>query len=142
MNNERDLFNASEALCTSSSDTRCDNKALHAAGMVGLGPSYQECDSYDVSGVAREIPPSEGGRNDTSLNVGTDIVGKKPKHSGHGPHNAREVLRLNTVGEVFELRNSPPDVAQDMSSRIERAKVTSNHGESIVPAFKRRRDCP
>ena len=46
--------------------------------MVGLGPSHQECDSYDVSGVAREISPSEGGRVGTSSNVGFDIVGEKP----------------------------------------------------------------
>ena len=48
--------------------------------MVGRGPIYQGCNSSDVSGVAREIPLSEGGRDGTSLNVGNDIVGKKPKH--------------------------------------------------------------
>ena len=48
----------------------------------------------NVSGVAREILPSAGGRDDTSLNVGNDIVGNKPKHSGLGPHNAREVISL------------------------------------------------
>ena len=48
-----------------------------------------------MSGVARENQPSEGGRDGTSLNVGIDIVGKMPKHSGLGPHTVREVLRLN-----------------------------------------------
>ena len=60
------------------SDTRCDTESLHAAGMVGLGPKHQEYNSSDVSGVAREIPPSEGGRGGTSLNVGNDIDGEKP----------------------------------------------------------------
>ena len=89
-----------------------------------------------MSGVARKIPPSEGGSNGTSLNVGIDIVGEKPNHLGQGPHNAREVVRLNTLGEVFELRNSPLDVSQDMISHIDRAKVNSNHGDPIVPAFE------
>ena len=82
MNVERNLLTTSEALRISSSDTRYYNESLHAAGMVGLGPSHQECESYDVSGVARENPPSEGGRNYILLNVGIDIVDKKPKHSG------------------------------------------------------------
>ena len=93
MNGERNAFNASEALRTSSSDARCDNESLHTTGMVGLGTSPQECDSYDMSGVARENSPSEGGRDGTSLNVGSDIVGEETKHSGLGPHNAREVVR-------------------------------------------------
>ena len=67
-----------------SGDTRCYNESLHTAGMVGLRPSQEECDSSDVSGVAREISPSEGGSNGTSLNVGIDIVGEKPKHLGQG----------------------------------------------------------
>ena len=36
MNNEHFLFTVSEALRSLSSDNRCDNKSLHAAGMVGL----------------------------------------------------------------------------------------------------------
>ena len=64
------------------SDTHCDNESLHAESMVGSGPSHQGCNPSDVSEVAREIPPTEGGRNDTSLNVGNDIVGNKPEHSG------------------------------------------------------------
>ena len=82
--------------------------------MVGLGSRHQGSNYSDVSGVAREIPPSEGGRNGTSLNVGIDIIGVG--HSGQGPHNAYEVIRVNSLGEVSELRKSPPDVAQDMSS--------------------------
>ena len=53
MNGERNLLTVSEALRTSSSDTRCDNKSLHDEGMffwVGLGPSHQECSSSDVRG--------------------------------------------------------------------------------------------
>ena len=47
--------------------------------MVVLRPSHQEFNSSDVSGVAREIPPSVGGRGGTSLTVGNDIVGEKPE---------------------------------------------------------------
>ena len=104
--------------------------------MVGLGPRHQEYDSYDVSGVAREISPSEGGRDGTSLNVGNDIVVEKPKHSGLGPHNAREVVCRNPLGEMFELRNSPPDVFHDTISRIERAKIISNHRDPTFPTSR------
>ena len=45
----------------------------------------------------------------------------------------------NPLVGAFELRNSPPDVAQDVSSRIERARINSNHGDPIVPASKRRK---
>ena len=48
--------------------------------MVGPGPSHQECNSSDVSGVARENPSSEGVYDDTTLNVGIDIVVIWPKH--------------------------------------------------------------
>ena len=40
---------------------------------------------------------------------------------------------LNPLGEVFELRNTSPDVDQDISSRIERTTTSSNHGDTIVP---------
>ena len=91
-----------------------------------------------MSGVAREIPLSEGGRDDTSLNVCNDIVGEKPEHAGLGPHDVREMVRRNPLGEMFELHNSPSDVVQDMSSRTERAKVNNNYEDLIVPAFERR----
>ena len=83
--------------CTSSSDTRCDTESLHAASIVGIRPSHPECNLSD----AREIPLSEDGLNGTSLKVGIAIIGKKPKHSGQGSHNAREVVRLNPLGEVL-----------------------------------------
>ena len=60
--------------------------------------------------MAREIPPSEGGRGGTSLNVGNDIDGEKPECSGLGPDAVREVERVNPLGEVFELHNTSPDV--------------------------------
>ena len=94
--------------------------------MVGLGSSNLESNAADVSKVAREIRPSEGGRDGTSLNVGSGIIGEKPNHSGLGPHNARELVRVNLLGEVFELRNSPPDVVQDICSRTERNMVNCN----------------
>ena len=71
-------FTVCKGSCTPLIDTRCDNKPLHAASIVGLRPSHQEYNFSNVSGVAREIPPSEGGRYGTSLNVGNDIVGEKP----------------------------------------------------------------
>ena len=80
INIERSSSNAFEESCTPLSDTRCDTESLHAASMTGLRPSHQEFNSSDVIWVAREVPPSEGGRDGTSLNVGNDIVGKKPKH--------------------------------------------------------------
>ena len=119
------------------SATHCDNESLHVESMVGSGPSHQGCNPSYVSGVERENPPSEGGRDGTSLNVGNDIVGKKPKHSGLGIHNAREMVCENSLGEVFELHNSLPDVVQDMSSRIERATIDRNYGDPTVPAFRR-----
>ena len=82
--------------------------------MVGLGPSNQGCDSFDVCVVAREDAPSAVGREGTTLNVGNDIVGETPL----GPHNVSGVALLNPLGEVFELRNTSPDVDQDISSRI------------------------
>ena len=95
MNDERSFSTVSNMTRTPLSDTRCDNESIHAEGMAGLGPSHHECNSSDVSGVARENPPSEGGCNGTSLNVNFDIVGEKPKHSGLGLHNVREVVRLS-----------------------------------------------
>ena len=139
MNGNHYLFTVSEAIRTSSSATRFDNESLHSAGMIVLGPKHQECNSSDVSGVAREISPSKGGRNVTSLNVGIDIVGEKPKHSGQGPHNAREVVRVNLLGEVFKKRNSSSDVVQDMSSRIERVMIDSNYGDPTVLSSRRRK---
>ena len=49
------------------------------------------------------------------------------------------MVRVNPLNEVFELRNTSPDVVQDMSSRIERAKMNSNHVNPDVPASRRRR---
>ena len=106
--------------------------------MVGLRGRHPGSNSHDVSAVAREIPQSEGGRDGTSLNVGKDIVGEKPKHAGLDPHDVREVVRVNPLGEVFELHNSPPYVVQDMSSRIERAMVDNNYGDPTVPVCRRR----
>uniref|UniRef100_A0AAV1TIF6 Uncharacterized protein n=1 Tax=Peronospora matthiolae TaxID=2874970 RepID=A0AAV1TIF6_9STRA len=46
--------------------------------MVGLGPSDQGCDSFDVCMVARETTPSAVGRESTALIVGNDIFGHMP----------------------------------------------------------------
>ena len=139
INIERSSSNAFKESYTPLSDTRCDTESLHASSMVGLVPKHQECNSSDVSAVARENTQSKGGRGGTSLNVGNDIDGEKPVCSGLGPDTVREMVRVNLLGEVFELHNTSPDVVQDMSSRIERAKMNSNHGDSTVPASKRRK---
>ena len=99
---ERSSFTVCENSVTPLSNTCCDNESLHAAGMVGLGPSLHECNSSDVSWVARKIPPSEGGRDGTSLNIGNEIVGDKPEHAGLGAHGVRGVVRVNPLGKVFE----------------------------------------
>ena len=105
--------------------------------IVGKKLKHSGLRPHNAREVVRENPPSEGGRDGTSLNVGNDIVGKKPKHSGLGIHNAREMVCENSLGEVFELHNSLPDVVQDMSSRIERATIDRNYGDPTVPAFRR-----
>ena len=86
---------------------------------VGLGPSYQGCDSFDECGVTRE--PSAVGRKGTTLNVGNDIVGETPLSSGLGPYNLSRVAVLNP------LRNTSPDVDKDISFRIEGTTTTSIH---------------
>ena len=108
MNSERSLLSV----------TRCDNESLHAESMAGLGLNYQGCDSFNVCVVARENSPSAVGHEGTTLNVGDDIVGETPLSSGLGPYNVSGVALLNPLGEVFELRNTSPDVDQDISSRI------------------------
>ena len=42
---ERSSFTVCEERCTPLSGTRCDTESLHAASMVGLGPSHQGCNS-------------------------------------------------------------------------------------------------
>ena len=118
MNSERRWLSISDTTRTPLSVTRCDNESLHAESMIGLGPSYQGCDSFDVCVVARETAPSAVGREGTTLNVGNDIIGETPLSSGLGPYNVSGVSLLNPLGEVFELRNTSPDVDQDISSRI------------------------
>ena len=66
MNSESSL-NISDTARTPLSVTRCDNESLHAESMVGLGPSYQGFDSFNVCVVARENAPSAVGREGTTL---------------------------------------------------------------------------
>ena len=97
MNSERSSLSISDTTLTPLGVTRCDNESLHAESMVGLGPSDEKCDSFDVCVVARENARSVVGREGTTLNVGNDIVGETPVSLGLGPYN---------VSEVFELRNT------------------------------------
>ena len=55
MNFERSSLNISDTARTPLSVTRCDKESLHAESIVGLGPSYQGCDSFDVCGVTLKI---------------------------------------------------------------------------------------
>ena len=91
MNSERSSLSISDTARTPLSVTRCDNESLHAESMVGLGPSYQGFDSFNVCVVARENAPSAVGREGTTLNVGNDIVGETPLSSGLGPYNVSGV---------------------------------------------------
>ena len=84
---------------TPSINTSCDNESL--CDSLGLGPNHHEYNFSDVSEVALANPQREGGRDGTSLNVGSDIIGENPKHSGRGSHNAREVVNYFSLGEVF-----------------------------------------
>ena len=133
MNSERSSLSISDTARTPLSVTRCDNESLHAESMVGLGPSYQGCDSFDVCVVARENAPSAVGREGTTLNVGNDIVGETPLSSGLGPYNVSGVALLNPLGEVLRKSNTSPDVDQDIISRIERTTSSSNHEDTRVP---------
>ena len=72
--------------------TRCDNESLHAESMVGLGPSYQGCDSFDVCGVTRENSPSAVGREGTTLNVGNDIISRIERTTSSSNHGDTIVL--------------------------------------------------
>ena len=40
--------------------------------------SHLECDPFDIRGVVRKHPQSEGGCNSTSLYAGNGIVGETP----------------------------------------------------------------
>ena len=118
MNSERSSLSISDTARTPLIVTRCDNESLHAESMVGLGPSYQWCDFFDVCVVARENAPSAVGREGTTLNIGNDIVGETPLSSGLGTYNVSGVALLNPLGEVFELRNTSPDVDQKTSDLV------------------------
>ena len=100
MNSERSSLSFSDTARTPLSVTRCDNESLHAESMVGLGKSYQGCDSFDVCGATRKNSPSAVGREGTTLNVGNDIVGETPLSSGLVPYVVSGVALLNPLGEV------------------------------------------
>ena len=50
MNSERSSLSISDTARTPLSVTCCNNESLHAESMVGLGPHYQGCDSFNVCG--------------------------------------------------------------------------------------------
>ena len=51
-------------------------------------------------GVTRKHSQSEVGHDGTTLDVGKDIVGDTPRHSGRCPVNARGVTRKLSQSEV------------------------------------------
>ena len=55
--------------------------------------SHLECDPFDIRGVVRKHPKSEGGCNSTSLSVGNVIVGETPRHHERGSSDACAVAR-------------------------------------------------
>uniref|UniRef100_A0AAV1T3C0 Uncharacterized protein n=1 Tax=Peronospora matthiolae TaxID=2874970 RepID=A0AAV1T3C0_9STRA len=130
----------SETARTPLSGTRCDNESLHAESMVGLGPSDQGRDSFDVCMVAREITPSAVGRESTELNVGNDIFGHMPFSVG-----GREGTTLNAgngvVGDspycVGGREGTTPNVSNDIVGDTPysvggRKGTTPNAGNGVV----------
>uniref|UniRef100_A0AAV1V4N1 Uncharacterized protein n=1 Tax=Peronospora matthiolae TaxID=2874970 RepID=A0AAV1V4N1_9STRA len=86
--------------------------------MVGLGPSDQGRDSFDVCMVAREITPSAVGRESTALNVGNGVVGDSPYGVG---------------GREGTTPNVSNDIAGDTPYRVNgREGTTLNAGNSVV----------
>ena len=73
----------SKSTRTPLSDTRCDTESLNTEGIVGLHPRYEKTCVPDARGVARKRSQphsqSEGGYNNTPVNIGNDIVGKTTK---------------------------------------------------------------
>ena len=97
--------------------TRCDNEPLNAERMVGLGPSYQGCDSFDVCGLTRENAPSAVSREGTTLNVGTDIssrIERTTTSSNHGengvptPEGCKVSSKRRPGREVANVRARRP----------------------------------
>ena len=86
MNTWRSSLNISDTARTPLSVTRCDNESLHTESMVGLGPSYQNCNSFDVCRVTRENAPSAVGREGTTLNVGNDIISRIERPTSSSNH--------------------------------------------------------
>ena len=88
-----------------------------ANDIVGETPQYQERGSSDACAVAHEHPQSEGGCHSISLNAGKDFVGETPRHQESDVRTVTD----NSPGDEFELIDSAPVVANDISSCIEYA---------------------
>ena len=82
-------------------------------------------------------PLSDTHSENESLNA-KSIVGLEPRHPGLNPDDVCGVAR-NSLGDLFELSNSSPDVGNDISSRIEQIKddSISTLGNSNVPTSRR-----
>ena len=69
--------------------------------------------------MALEYPQSETGCHTTTLNAGNGVVCETPRHQ---ESDVRTVADNSPVDE-YELRNSAPDVSNDISSCLEYAKA-------------------
>ena len=88
--------------------------------------------------MAREKPQSGVGCISTSLNVGNDIVGNKPRHPELDSVDVGAVARINQLSDVGRIGTSL-DVGNDIGSRIEQHKVDEpiNLGNETVPTSLR-----
>ena len=78
--------------------------------------------------MARDHPQSEDGCHSISLNAGKDVDGETPRHQESDVRTVTD----SSQGDEFELSDSAPDVADDISSCLEYDKVDkANH--LVVP---------
>ena len=122
-------------------DVGCKYDSLNVGNdIVGDTPRNLEMSSNDACAAAHKLPQNDVGCKCDSLNVGNDIVGDMPRHSGLCPTNARGVARKSPQNDALELSSSSSDVNRNIGSCIEQSTSSSNAGNIIVPASKRRKD--
>uniref|UniRef100_A0AAV1T8D4 Reverse transcriptase domain-containing protein n=1 Tax=Peronospora matthiolae TaxID=2874970 RepID=A0AAV1T8D4_9STRA len=108
--------------------------------MVGLGPSDQGRDSFDVCMVARETTPSAVGRESTALNVGNDIVGDTPYsvggREGTTPNVSNDIVGdtpYSVGGREGTTSNDSNDIVGDTPYSVDgREGTTLNAGNGVV----------
>uniref|UniRef100_A0AAV1VI05 Uncharacterized protein n=1 Tax=Peronospora matthiolae TaxID=2874970 RepID=A0AAV1VI05_9STRA len=108
--------------------------------MVGLGPSNQGCDSFDVCMVARETTPSAVGRESAALNVGNDVVGDSPYsvggREGTTPNVSNDIVvdaPYSVDGREGTTLNAGNGVVGDTPYSVDgREGTTPNVGNDVI----------